>query len=90
MKCEWDPGKAASNLQKHGISFEEAATALVDDYSVTGIDPEHSIGESRFITFGLSNTGRLLVVSHTERGESLRVISARRATKHERRIYEEG
>lgn len=90
MKCEWDPAKAASNLRKHGVSFEEAATALADDYSVTGADPEHSIGESRFVTFGASNTGRLLVISHTEQGDVLRIISARRATKHERRIYEEG
>jgi len=89
MKCEWDPAKAASNLRKHGVSFEEAATALADDYSITGADPEHSTGESRFITFGLSNVRRLLVVSHTERGEALRIISARRATKQERRIYEE-
>ncbi len=87
MKCEWDPAKAESNLRKHGVSFEEAATALADDYSITGADPGHSIGESRFITFGMSNVRRLLVVSHTERG-ALRIISARGATKHERRIYE--
>lgn len=90
MKCEWDPTKAASNMRKHGVSFEEAATALADDYSVTGADPAHSIGESRFVTFGFSNVERLLVVSHTERGDALRIISARRATKQERRIYEKG
>jgi uncharacterized DUF497 family protein len=90
MRCEWDPAKAASNLRKHGVSFEEAATALADDHSVTGADPEHSVGESRFVTFGLSSAGRLLVVSHTEDGDVLRIISARRATKRERRIYEEG
>lgn len=90
MKCVWDPAKAASNLRKHGVSFEEAATALADDHSVTGADPEHSIGESRFVTFGVSSARRLLVVSHTEDGEVLRIISARRATRHERRIYEEG
>jgi uncharacterized protein len=90
MKCEWDAAKAASNLRKHGVSFEEAATALADDFSVTGADPEHSVGERRFVTFGMSNAERLLVVSHTERGDALRIISARRATKHERRIYEEG
>lgn len=90
MKYEWDPAKAASNLRKHGVSFEEAATALEDDLSVTGRDPEHSFGESRFVTFGVSSAGRLLVVAHTERGEVLRIISARPATKHERRIYEEG
>ncbi|MDZ7651328.1 MAG: BrnT family toxin [Burkholderiaceae bacterium] len=90
MKCEWDAAKAASNLRKHGVSFAEAATALADDLSVTGRDPEHSVGESRFITFGVSSAGRLLVVSHTERGDVLRIISARLATKQERRIYEEG
>jgi uncharacterized DUF497 family protein len=90
MKCEWDPAKAASNLRKHGVSFEEAATALADDYSVTGVDPEHSVGESRVVTFGTTSAGRLLVVSHTEDGDVLRIISARRATKRERRIYEEG
>lgn len=51
MECQWDPIKAASNLRKHGVSFEEAATALADDLSVTGVDPEHSVGESRFVTF---------------------------------------
>lgn len=90
MKCEWDPIKAASNLRKHRVSFEEAASALADEHSVTGRDPEHSVGESRFVTFGISNAGRLLVVAHTERGEVLRIISARCATKRERRIYEEG
>jgi len=89
MECEWDPIKAASNLRKHGVSFEEAATALADDLSVTGADPEHSVGESRFVTFGTSSAGRLLVVGHAERGEVLRIISAPRATKRERRIYEE-
>lgn len=90
MKCIWDPAKAASNLRKHGVSFEEAATSLADDHAMTGADPDHSIGESRLVTFGLSSQGRLLVVSHTERGDVLRIISARCATKRERRIYEEG
>jgi hypothetical protein len=78
MKCEWDPAKAASNLRKHGVSFEEAATALADDHSVTGADPEHSVGESRFVTFGTSSAGRLLVVSHSEDGDVLRIISSPR------------
>jgi len=90
MRCEWDPAKAAANLRKHGVSFEEAATALADDLAVTGFDPDHSRGESRFVTFGVSSAGRLLVVAHTERGDRLRIISARSATKRERRIYEEG
>jgi hypothetical protein len=90
MECEWDAKKADANYRKHGVSFEEAATALADDLSVTGADPDHSGGESRFVTLGVSSSGRLLVVAHTERGEVLRIISARLATKRERRIYEEG
>lgn len=90
MKCEWDPVKSTTNLRKHGVSFEEAATALADTLSVTGPDPNHSERENRYVTFGTSSTGRLLVVSHTERGEVLRIISARAADRRERRIYEEG
>ena len=90
MKCEWDPEKAAANLRKHGVSFEEAATALADDLGSTGADPDHSRDESRFVTFGVSSAGRLLVVAHTERSDCLRIISARTCTKRERRIYEEG
>jgi hypothetical protein len=90
MKCEWDSAKAAANLRKHGVSFEEAATALSDDLALTGADPEHSKGESRFVTFGVSSARRLLVVGHTERQDRLRIVSARPATKRERRIYEEG
>ncbi|HSF48776.1 MAG TPA: BrnT family toxin [Burkholderiales bacterium] len=90
MKCEWDPSKAAANLRKHGVSFEEAATALADDLAVTGADPDHSRGESRFVTFGISSARRLLVVAHNERADRLRIVSARRATRRERRIYEEG
>jgi len=90
MRFEWDPRKAASNLRKHGVSFEEAATALADDLALTGDDPDHSEVEGRLITFGVSRAGRLLVVSHTERGERIRIISARLATRTEREIYEEG
>ena len=89
MKIEWDPAKAEANLRKHRVSFEEAGTALCDTMSVTGADMDHSFGELRFITFGLSARGRLLVVSHTEEGETIRIISARAASKGERRIYEE-
>jgi uncharacterized DUF497 family protein len=89
MRTEWDPKKARSNTRKHGVSFEEAVTALSDPMAATGADPDHSIGESRYVTFGVSQRGRLLVVSHTERGETIRVISARTAAKGERRIYEE-
>lgn len=90
MRIEWDPQKARWNLRKHRVSFQEAATALRDAMSVTGADPDHSLGEFRCITFGVSELGRLLVVSHTERGETIRIISARVASKGERRIYEEG
>ena len=90
MKFEWDTRKAALNLAKHGVSFEEATTAFRDTLSATAPDPDHSVGERRFVTFGLSSKGRLLVVSHTERGETIRIISARCTTKQERIIYEEG
>jgi uncharacterized protein len=90
MKFEWDPQKARSNLKKHKVSFEEAATALADPMAATGADPDHSIGEFRYITFGISKRGRLLVVAHTEEGDSIRIISARIARKGERKIYEEG
>jgi uncharacterized DUF497 family protein len=89
MKIEWDPKKAKSNLKKHGVSFEEAATALSDPMAATGIDPDHSMSEERYVTFGLSEIGRLVVVSHTERGETIRIISARKASKGERELYEE-
>jgi len=90
MKFEWDPKKARSNLRKHKVSFEEAATAMSDPMAVTGADPDHSTGEFRYITFGISERGRLLVVAHTEQRDSIRMISARLASKGERKIYEEG
>jgi uncharacterized DUF497 family protein len=90
MRFQWDPRKAKLNLRKHRVSFEEATTAFRDPLSATGADPDHSAGENQFLTFGLSSKGRLLTVSHTERGESIRIISARRAIKPERKIYEEG
>ena len=90
MKIEWNPVKAIVNLKKHGVSFEEAATALSDPMAVTGSDPDHSIYEERFVTFGISERSRLVVVSHTEEGESIRLISARKASKGERELYEEG
>ena len=89
MHFEWDPAKARKNLQKHGVSFEEASSVFYDPLAVTGVDPDHSEGEERLITFGTSSQGRLLVVSQTERGEAIRIISARVATQSERRIYEE-
>jgi hypothetical protein len=90
MDLEWDSAKAASNLRKHGVSFEEASSVFYDPLAVTGADPDHSGGEERLITFGMSPAGQLLVVSHTERGEAIRIISARIATRTERRIYEKG
>ena len=90
MQFEWDTAKGAENLARHGVSFEEAATVFRDTLSATGADPDHSVGEERFITFGVSTSGRLLVVAHTERGDTIRIISARPATPGERNIYEEG
>jgi hypothetical protein len=89
MKIEWDPEKAKFNLKKHGISFEEAATALSDPMAATGADPDHSITEERYVTFGVSEKGRLVVVSHTEKHETIRIISARKASKGEKELYEE-
>jgi uncharacterized protein len=89
MRFEWDTAKEAKNLRKHRISFVEASSVFYDPLAVTGADPDHSEAEERLITFGTSSAGRLLVVSHTERGEAIRIISARHATYHERRIYEE-
>ena len=90
MKIEWNPRKAKRNLKKHGISFEEAATALSDHLAITGLDPDHSIYEERYITFGVSEKGRLVVVSHAEERKIIRIISARKASKGERKLYEEG
>ena len=90
MKFEWDPKKARSNLRKRKLSFEEAATAMSDPMATTGADPDHSIGECRYITFGISERGRLLVIAHTEQSDSIRIISARLAGKGERKIHEEG
>lgn len=88
VEFEWDGDKARSNLSKHGVSFEEALTAFYDPLSVAIPDPDHSQGERRFLLLGLSQRNRLLVVSHTERGSNLRLISARIATSHERKKYE--
>lgn len=90
MYFEWDSAKAAENTRKHQVSFEEASSVFYDPLAVTGADPDNSEGEERLITFGMSSKGRLLVVSQTERGEAIRIISARRATRRERQIYEEG
>lgn len=88
MVFEWDPRKAKDNLRKHGIDFHEAVTVLNDPLSTTFPDPDHSIDEPRFLTIGVSDRDRLLVVSHTEERDNVRIINARRATRHERRFYE--
>ncbi len=90
MHFEWDSAKAAKNLRKHHVSLEDASSVFYDPPAVTGADPDHSEAEERLVTFGVSSAGRLLVVSHTQRGEAIRIISARIATQTERRIYEEG
>lgn len=89
MIVEWDSEKAASNLRKHGVDFHEAGSVLDDPLATTFPDARHSVEEERYITIGASVSGRILVVSHTERGEAVRLISARRATPRERRFYEE-
>ena len=87
---EWDEEKAQSNLKDHKVRFEEGATIFHDPFIATRLDPDHSEKEQRYISIGLSVKGRLLVVSHTERGNKTRIISCRKATPTERRIYEEG
>jgi uncharacterized protein len=86
---EWDLRKAARNRGKHGVSFHEAATVFGDPLALTYDDPDHSIAEQRFITVGMSNLGRLLIVAHADRAESIRIISARKTTLRERSHYEE-
>jgi uncharacterized DUF497 family protein len=88
LTFEWDEAKARENLRKHRVSFEDAKTVFGDPLSITIADPEHSPDEDRFIDIGLSSSGRLLVVVYTERGESIRIISSRRASRSERRVYE--
>ncbi len=89
MRFTWDPNKAVSNLRDHGVSFEEASTVLGDPLAVTIPDPDHSIGQERLLTMGQSTVGQLLVVSHTEEGDTIHIISARRAITHERKDYDE-
>ena len=88
LTFEWDPQKAESNIEKHGVSFEEASTAFRDPFSLTIDDPLHSKDEARMVQVGISNRNRLVVVVHTERGDDIRIISARKATKKERSQYE--
>ena len=90
MIVEWDDAKAAANEKRHGVTFQDAATVLEDPLSVTYADPDHSLDEMRFLTFGHDAAGRILVVAHTDRGATVRLISARLVTPAERRAYEEG
>jgi hypothetical protein len=88
MQIEWNREKAKKNIKKHKVSFDEAMTVFYDPLTATFDDPDHSLNEQRLITVGYSSRGRLLVVSHTERGENIRIISARRATGQERKRHE--
>ena len=90
MRFEWDPGKADENFRKHEVSFDEASSVFDDPLGITYPDPDHSEDERRWVTFGYSTSSRLLVVSHTERGDTWRIINARPATRSEQEIYEEG
>ncbi len=90
MQFEWDDDKAAVNATKHGVTFQEASTVFGDPLAVTFGDPRHSDAEPRFLTIGMSESGRVLIVSHTDRGEATRIISARVTTKAERKGYEDG
>lgn len=89
LQFTWDPKKAAANLRKHGVGFPQAATAFADPYSLTIPNPEHSGREARFVLIGQSDRRRLVVVAHVERGELIRIITARLATRRERNTYEE-
>jgi len=88
MRFTWHEGKELKNQKKHGVSFDEARTVFLDPFAETIPDPDHSIGEHRFLTQGRSQSGRLLVVSHAEDHNLIRIISAREATRYERKNYE--
>jgi len=89
VNFEWDPRKAAQNRRKHRVSFHEAATVFGDPLALTYHDPDHSDSEQRFLTVGISNADRLLIVAHADRGEGIRIISARKTTPSERKHYEQ-
>ena len=90
MQFEWNQDKANLNLKKHGVSFNEASTVFNDTLSVTFPDPDHSYGKERYVIIGLSSARRILIVPHTDREDRVRIISAREATRNERRFYEDG
>jgi len=90
MRFEWHPEKAAANLAKHGVSFEQASSVFGDPLATTVPDPNHSASEERLLTTGMSNQQRVVIVWHTEHDDTIRIIGAREATPHERRTYESG
>jgi len=90
FKFEWDDQKAASNLLKHGVSFDEAVSVFGDSFALIFVDTDHADAEDRSRTYGISNKARFLVVIHTERRNGIRIISARKATRYEKGIYENG
>lgn len=90
LNFEWDGEKAKKNLKKHKVSFDEATTVFIDPFSMTVPDPDHSVDEQRYIDIGSSDNGRVLVVVYTERGSNIRIISCRKATSLERKLYEGG
>jgi uncharacterized DUF497 family protein len=89
VNFEWDPGKARQNRRKHRVSFQEAATVFGDPLAVTYPDPDHSTSEQRFITVGTSSAGQVLIVAHVDRNENIRIVSARKTARRERKHYEE-
>ncbi len=89
LSFEWDTKKERANAKKHGVTFDEASTVFGDALSLTIPDPAHSAAEERLVTMGRSHRGKLIVVVHTDRGDNIRLISARRASRRERRSYEE-
>jgi uncharacterized protein len=90
LNFEWDEEKAKANLKKHRVSFDEATTVFIDPFSITIPDHDHSVDEQRYIDLGSSDKGRVLVVVYTERGSNIRIISCRKATSSERKLYEKG
>ncbi len=90
LNFEWDEDKAKANLKKHRVSFDEATTVFLDPFSLTILDPCHSLEEQRYIDIGSSDKGHVLVVIYTERGSNIRIISCRKATSSERKLYEKG
>lgn len=88
MQFNWDEKKARANVRKHGVAFEEALSVFFDPFAATIADPDHSEGEHRFVTLGRTVKGRLVVVTHTDKDDVIRIISAREATRHERKNYE--